>query len=180
MCSLNPASSESQAFPRQDRERFFSHRLQAVLKLGQYILSKPQHTCNIVIAPEIHFDVVPLQHHAVLHAGLSDGHEHIILGVERIHRNRLVGQSLMDNKIWEWVFKNKSLHEISYGNYRPPLPFDRSIIYSTEDRGRGRTVEKQHNHSVLYSGRFQKDSGLHRTFRLNAQLLIEVFLFFFF
>lgn len=55
------------------------------LKLGQHI--KATRTCDIVIAPEIHFDVVPLQHHAVLHAGLSDGHVHIVLRVERIHRN---------------------------------------------------------------------------------------------
>lgn len=69
------------------------------LKLGQYI--KATRTCDIVIAPEIHFDVVPLQHHTVLHAGLGDGHVHVVLGVERIHRNRLVGQCLMNNKIWE-------------------------------------------------------------------------------
>lgn len=69
------------------------------LKLGQYL--KATHTCDIVIAPEIHFDVVPLQHHTVLHAGLGDGHVHVVLGVERIHRNRLVGQRLMNDKIWE-------------------------------------------------------------------------------
>lgn len=81
--------------------------LGARLKGGQSMHSKPQHTCNVVVAPEIHFDVVPLQHHAVLHAGLSDGHVHVILGVERVHRNRLVGQSLMNHKIWERVFKKQ-------------------------------------------------------------------------
>ena len=56
-------------------------------------------TCDIVITPEIHFNVIPLQHHAVLHAGLCNGDEHIILWVERIHWNWLVGQNLVNNKI---------------------------------------------------------------------------------
>lgn len=49
------------------------------------LIAAEEHTCDIVITPEIHFYVVPLQHHAVLHAGLSNGHVHIILGVERVY-----------------------------------------------------------------------------------------------
>lgn len=41
--------------------------------------SRCSYTCDIVITPEIHFNVIPLQHHAVLHAGLCNGYEHIIL-----------------------------------------------------------------------------------------------------
>lgn len=37
------------------------------------------YTCDIVITPEVHFNVIPLQHHAVLHAGLCNSYKHIIL-----------------------------------------------------------------------------------------------------
>lgn len=56
----------------------------AFLDYGRGYFSS-QHTCDVVITPEIHFYVVPLQHHAVLHAGLSDGHIHVVLGVERVY-----------------------------------------------------------------------------------------------
>lgn len=56
-------------------------------------------TCNVVITPEVHFDVVPLKHHAALYIRSSDGHINIILMGERVHRKRLGGHRLKWNEI---------------------------------------------------------------------------------
>lgn len=56
-------------------------------------------TCDVVIRPEVHLDVVPLEDHATVGAGSSDGHIHVILEAERVDRQRLRGQSLMKDKI---------------------------------------------------------------------------------
>lgn len=41
-------------------------------------------TCDVIISPEVHFNVVPLEDHAALHARSGDRHEDVVLVAERV------------------------------------------------------------------------------------------------
>lgn len=56
-------------------------------------------TCDVIIRPEVHFYVVPLENHAVVSAGGSNGHIDIVLIAECVNRERLRCHGLMEDEI---------------------------------------------------------------------------------
>lgn len=56
-------------------------------------------TCDIIICPEVHFYVVPLENHATLCGWSSNRHVDVILVTERVDRQRLCVQGLMQDEI---------------------------------------------------------------------------------
>lgn len=46
-------------------------------------------TCDVVIRPKVHLNVVPLENHATVRARSRDRHIHVILEAERVDRQRL-------------------------------------------------------------------------------------------
>lgn len=61
-------------------------------------------TCYVIISPEVHLYVVPLQNHATLCTGSSNSHIDIILIAESVNRQRLGRYGLMKDKICEKVY----------------------------------------------------------------------------
>ena len=57
------------------------------------------HTCDIVIRPKVHLDVVPLHNHAALSVGSSNSHVDVILVRKRVYRQRFRGHGLVEREI---------------------------------------------------------------------------------
>lgn len=56
-------------------------------------------TCDIIVCPEVHFNVVPLENHTTLCGWSSNGHVDVILVTECVDRQRLCIQGLMEDEI---------------------------------------------------------------------------------
>lgn len=56
-------------------------------------------TCDVIVCPVVHFDVVPLVDHAAVCAGCSNRHIHIVLVAECVNRQRLGCHRLMEHEI---------------------------------------------------------------------------------
>lgn len=57
--------------------------------LGSVFFFFSNFTCNVVICPKVHLNVVPLENQATVCARSSNRHIHVILEAERVHRQRL-------------------------------------------------------------------------------------------
>lgn len=71
-------------------------------------------TCDVVVRPEVHLDVVPLENHATVWAGRSDRHIDVILEAECVDRQRLRCQGLMEDEIWR-----QKIGKVSQLNFFP-------------------------------------------------------------
>lgn len=61
-------------------------------------------TCYVIISPEVHLYVVPLQNHATLCTGSSNCHIDIILIAESVNRQRLRCYGLVKDEICEKAY----------------------------------------------------------------------------
>lgn len=77
--------------------------------------SKTFCTCDVIISPEVHFYVVPLENHAALCAGSSDSHVDIVLITECVSGQGLGRHRLMEDEICEKCILNEILVKNSSG-----------------------------------------------------------------